>query len=992
MLGIKPDLKLTADPSSTDIPLFFHSSSQAVYIKIKQWIERFPNTVDDSFYSDFLLFYLLATKKFLDHRVPSHLFRMILSIHLMQKKLLHYTTCFPHHRHSLVRGLTASLFYPFSSKQVLGCLIGFNVMDRYEIYDEENILLSLQKYLPNLRLVKESSYNHVSSHKNLKIFYFEVEKRDGTLFTVFERLLLKSHLESRIKSSIQLLSPTIFMGMNEEETYKHIITLSQEIDSLSDLPQVYISLLQQTGKEIIFQVILVYIASSKKFSLEESFADYTFTSKSKLTVRNLEGHPIEAHVFCLHLKRSSSLLRSDGSLDFHSARQQVAGLLRESLGDIRDYNGGIIVMRHELLRGFKEQFPEYEAQDPELMESFFYSLTPLEKQVLIKHETLCSLFSYFKESSRQKLNEGQVYSLNTHVKDDQLFVIIQGETSSLTEVLSEFLQEQILKARNFFYNIVHVAEGSFINCVFTINEHNEDCLKTLEFLLNEWRLKVQNIQTLKIGLENTALSLDPRIGGDNYSRLILKLLFEGLTRFGENGKIENALAESIQVTSDAKCYTFKLKSSCWNDGSKVTAHDFEYAWKKILSPNFKTAFAYHFYPIKNAKEAKEGKVSANEIGIQTIDEHTLQVLLDYPAPYFLQLTADPLYSPVNRLIDQEHPEWPYQSEKNYPCNGPFELKVNQPLQGYQFIKNPHYWNSPETSLNQINMIKMASPQAIQAFQKKEIDWIGNPFGVWDPIYNNQKEGKVISFENLFVTWCVFNTASSPFQHPKLRQAFAYALRRDQIIEGAPLPLKPAYSPLIPLQSHKSTSQFPKYNGEEAKKLLDEALKDLGLDKETFTFNFLSLDKGIAKYIALSLQAQLKECLGIHCNLELLPWNKVFQQMTQSKFQVGLMHWTTWLDDPSYTLNTFRSTHQEVNFSKWENMDYQLLMDLSDQELNPLIRSVHLQKAEEILNREMPVIPLVYQPSQSLVRKDLQVIWGPPCVPFNLAKTYFKKEI
>ena len=135
------------DLSSSDIPLTFHPSSHTVFAKIKQWMERFPNTVDGSFFSDFLLFYLLSTKKYLDHRTASHLFRLVLSVHLMQKKLLHSTTCFPNQRHSLVRGLTTSLFYPFSSKKVLGCLIGFNVMDRYEIYDEENILLGLQKYI-----------------------------------------------------------------------------------------------------------------------------------------------------------------------------------------------------------------------------------------------------------------------------------------------------------------------------------------------------------------------------------------------------------------------------------------------------------------------------------------------------------------------------------------------------------------------------------------------------------------------------------------------------------------------------------------------------------------------------------------------------------------------------------------------------------------------------------------------------------------------------
>ena len=66
----------------------------------------------------------------------------------------------------------------------MGCLIAFNAMDRYELFDEENVVLALQKHLPDLRLVKDSSYHHTSQHKNLKIFYFEVERKDGVPFSL----------------------------------------------------------------------------------------------------------------------------------------------------------------------------------------------------------------------------------------------------------------------------------------------------------------------------------------------------------------------------------------------------------------------------------------------------------------------------------------------------------------------------------------------------------------------------------------------------------------------------------------------------------------------------------------------------------------------------------------------------------------------------------------------------------------------------------------
>ena len=95
----------------------------------------------------------------------------------------------------------------------------------------------------------------------------------------------------------------------------------------------------------------------------------------------------------------------------------------------------------------------------------------------------------------------------------------------------------------------------------------------------------------------------------------MKLLFEGLTRYNQKGNIENALPESIEISSDLKQYIFKLRSACGTMVLRLLPMILNMPGKRLLSPDFKTAFAYLFYPIKNAKEAKEGKVSAERYGI-----------------------------------------------------------------------------------------------------------------------------------------------------------------------------------------------------------------------------------------------------------------------------------------------------------------------------------------------------------------------------------------
>lgn len=977
----------------TPAPLAFHSSFHQVEEKLRKWLTRFPLAVDDSIFNDLYLVYLLASKNFLDHRNPDHLFRLVLSIHLKQKNLLRSVTITPHLRHLKIRLIPTDLIFPFSSKPVIGCLIGFNLMNRYELFDEENILLALQKHLPQLRLVKESSYCHTSHHKNLKIFYLEIEKKTGSEFSFLEKMLLKNNLEEKIKNSIQTLSPTIFMKQNEEEVYKHILVLSQEIHTLQDLPQAYITLDQQTGKEIIFRITLVYVSPFHRFSLKERFFDCAFVSERVLTVRHLENHPIEAHIFRLSLARDVSVLRSDGSLDFYSARQKVVSQMVTAIGEFRDYNGGILLKQQELLHDFKESFSEVAHRDPELIETFFYAIVPLEKQAVLQKEVLVSLFKYFLENQTEKLSSETPYTFKIYRDDQQIFLVVHSESATLKEIISEVIQDQSFTTQDLAYNIVDRAEGVFFNCVLLQTEiqNPEMLIQALRESLEEWHQKVKDRQVLRIALEYPVVSLDPRIGGEATSADIIRLLFEGLMRFNQNGNVENGVAESVEISPNLKQYIFKLRRTAWNDGSPVTAYDFEYAWKKVLSPDFKTPFAYFFLPIRNAKEAKEGKVSPEEIGIHVIDDRTLKIELVHPAPYFLEWTVHPIFSPVNRLVDQEHPQWPYECEKNYPCNGPFQLKINQFNQGCHLVKNPFYWDSHKITLDQIIFTLMRPSQAIQAFHQKEIDWLGNPFGSWYPNYTNEKEGQVLAFPNSWVCWFVFNHRLPLFQHRKMRHAFAYAIQRSRIVENAFLSLTPAYSLSNSLKD--PSAGFPECDPDKARQLFQEALQELGLRKKDLPpIRLLFTERGIREYTALCLKEQFKECLGIECNLDPLPWGQVFNNVTAGNFQTGLVYWSSLVDDPIYTLNSFKSADQELNFSTWEDPDFQHLLDLSDAEINPFLRSSYLLKAEGILCKEMPIIPLFFQSVQALVNKNLHVSYRKPSGPFEFSKSFYTKEM
>ncbi len=970
MIGLKVETNTLEELAQGAVSVHFHPSFNMTYQKLRRWLDRFVVSFDDAVINDLVLFYSLAKQKFLDHRTAPHLFRLVLSIYHMQRILLSSAVLSSRVRHLVVRWMPTNLVFPFLSRPVLGCLMGFNIMDRCELFDEKNIEVVLEKHFPDLQIVKESYYFHSSQHESLKVFYFEVEKKGGGDFSLSERKILKDTFEEKIKNGIQKLVPSVFMNINQEEVYKNVLILSQEISSIHDLPQVYITLEQHTGKEIIFHISLVQIAPFHRFSFKERTFGGSFLLERVLPVRYLNGHPVEAYLFRILLPCEASLLRSDGSLDFYAARQKVVGLLTRAIGEFRDYNGGLLIKQQELLFSFKQMLPEEMTQDAELLENFFHALVPLDKQALLDPKVLSHLFFYFLEHRKEKCSDP--FSLKIHQEHEKTFLLVRASDASILEVFHLFVRTQFSHMKDFAYNILELADGAFLNGVI-LNASNVEIDRLVTLLresLNDWSSKRRSEQVLRIALGHSVVSLDPRVGGENASSEILRLLFEGLTRLNQDGDVENAVAESIEVSSDLKQYTFHLRPCFWNDGSFISAHDFAYSWKRILSPDFTTSFATFFYFIKNAREAKQGKVSLDDVGIFVLNDRTLRVELERPTPYFEQLLAHPVFAPIHRVWDQQCPQWPYQSGRNYPCNGPFQLKSNQSNQGYQLVKNPLYWNSPKIRLDQIILTPMDPMQAIQAFSKNEIDWVGNPFGPWPSFYAPEENENILSTPDHLVRWMVFNTHCPPFNHPKLRYAFSLAINREELIKNASLPMNSAYSILLPSYCAKQESMFPKTDPEKARRLFDEALQELGLSRESFTLQLIFPQKGISEWISKELHQQLQESLGIDCHLQSFPWSSCFRRMIEGKFQVGLMQWSSLVDDPIYTLNAFKFANEGTNFAHWEHKEFQKLLDLSEQEMNPFQKSSYLYRAEEILAAEAPVIPLVYQPSQAMVRKNV----------------------
>lgn len=167
-------------------------------------------------------------------------------------------------------------------------------------------------------------------------------------------------------------------------------------------------------------------------------------------------------------------------------------------------------------------------------------------------------------------------------------------------------------------------------------------------------------QILHMNLSAEPPTFDPAQAQDSQAHTVLNMMYEGLVRLDENSKPVPGVAEKWDISSDGLKYVFHLrKDAKWSNGDPVTAKDFVFAWQRVLDPNTTPAppYAYQLYYIKGAEEYNNKKMTDfSQVGVKATDDHTLEVTLKNPTPYFLGLTSFYTFYPVHQSV-KDNPKW-----------------------------------------------------------------------------------------------------------------------------------------------------------------------------------------------------------------------------------------------------------------------------------------------------------------------------------------------
>ena len=461
--------------------------------------------------------------------------------------------------------------------------------------------------------------------------------------------------------------------------------------------------------------------------------------------------------------------------------------------------------------------------------------------------------------------------------------------------------------------------------------------------------------------------IDPHIVTGVPEHHILISLCEGLTipnpnPTGSDGYIPGT-AESWTISDDGKEYIFKLnKNAKWSNGDPVTANDFVWSWKRILTASLGSQYPDMLYYLVGAYEYHNGEIdNFDEVGVKALDSHTLKVNLKNPTPFFIGLLSHYSTWPVHKEtvlkhgdIDDRNGEWTRPG--NFVCNGPFQLKTWELNNKIVVEKNPHYYDASMVRLNEIHYYPVSNVMTEdRMFRAGQLHLTSSMPTQKCPIYIEEKNPNLKIDPYMGTYFYRINTENETLSDVRVRKALAYSIDRQLLVDKVTQCGQiPAYSFTPPgSNGYQPSTEIP-YDPVLAKQLLAEAgySSDNPFPKLEILFN---TNEGHRK-VALAIQQMWQNELGIEVELVNQDWKVYLSREMVGDFQISRAGWIGDYEDPNTFLDLMRPNRGN-NKTGWENMDFDALVEeantINDQEK----RYELLNEAEKILIDNMPIIPL-----------------------------------
>lgn len=486
---------------------------------------------------------------------------------------------------------------------------------------------------------------------------------------------------------------------------------------------------------------------------------------------------------------------------------------------------------------------------------------------------------------------------------------------------------------------------------------------------------------------------------DDAATKIMGMVYEGLFTINAKGKVEKALCKDYKIVEDEENDIYKMevtiKKTGWSDGREVTVDDVVFAWKRILNPEFSCSAAPMLFDIKNAKNYKNGDCSPDDVGLYPLDTKTFEIYFDGPINYdlFIENLASPLLVPLREDILGKADQWA-SNVAIMVSNGPFAVRSFNPGEKMALQRNSYYYRNVEKDADD----KVVKPYRLYIDLRVDANEQLAAYKNGDVFYNSEialasREGwkssvKTVDMQNVHTYY--FNTNNKIFADAKVRQALSMALDREAIADL--VVYAEAATGLITdgVFDTSRKNSFREVGGDLIKTTGDidgakALLKGVTLEEKAFTIIVRNNDVDVA--IATYAKDVWKQ-LGFDVKIKKLEAEKkvtsneyevyvdLFEQAFMAgDFDVAAVDLQMFSTDAFATLAGFALgyagtaldlAHPEEGgwdikpgVTGYNSEEYNAKIEAAfNEKLDRAVKTKYLHEAEEILLKDMPVMPLV----------------------------------
>ncbi len=449
---------------------------------------------------------------------------------------------------------------------------------------------------------------------------------------------------------------------------------------------------------------------------------------------------------------------------------------------------------------------------------------------------------------------------------------------------------------------------------------------------------------------------------------ILMNLMEGLVAYDSNLKVEPSLAASWSQSKDGLTYTFKLRPGVkWSDGVGLKARDFAFSWKRLLAPTTAASYAYLLFDIEGAEDFNRGKIKDfAQVGVKALDDLTLQVKLAHPVAYWIHIPTFWVTFPLREDVVEKNGTASWATPGRIVTLGPYTLAAHDVDSKIVLAANPSYYGTKGNIKQVVGLIVRDDSTALSLYEAGKLDFLTD-IATLDL---KRLEGKpeLKRFPYLKTGYLGFVVDKFPMNSRKVRRAIAMAIDRSKLPEILHGGQQPASSFVPPGMMGYSKNIGLGFDPVKARAELDSSGVDLS---KTLNVEILMPNWDKPLMLGQFIQNELKKNLGIKTTLQPFDHKTYRAQIDLHAYPMYEGSWSADYPDPDNFLSLFLGASGN-NRTQWKSAAYDELVVRGRQLRDGKAREkIYLESQKLLLEEEVVIFPLYYEPNLALVRSRVK---------------------